>query len=118
MIFNTLKKAFISDVIFYHYNSDYKIVIKTDISDYVSESILSQYNEDGVLHSVAYFLKKYNSVKCNYKIYDKKLIIIIYAFKEWHSELEGSISSVKVITDYKNLKYFIFIKQLSCYQAY
>ena len=82
MVFNTLKEAFISDVILCHYNSDHKIVIETDVSDYVSEGILSQYNEDEVLHSVIYFLKKYNSVKCNYKIYNKKLIIIIYVFKE------------------------------------
>ena len=82
MAFNILKKAFISDVILHHYNPDHKIMIKTDISDYVSESILSQYNEDEVLHPVAYFSKKHNSIKCNYKIYDKKFIIIIHAFEE------------------------------------
>ena len=85
-------------------------MIKTDASDYVSESILSQYNEDGVFHSVTYFLKKHNLVKCNYKIYNKEFIIIIYVFEEWCSEFEGFTSSVEVITDYKNLKYFMFIK--------
>ena len=55
MTFNTLKEAFISDVILHHYNSDHKIVIKTDASDYVSKDILFQYNENGVLHSVIYF---------------------------------------------------------------
>ena len=82
MAFNTLKEAFISDVILYHYNPDYKIVIEINVSDYMSEGILSQYNEDEVLHSIVYFLKKHNSVKCNYKIYNKKFMIIIYAFKE------------------------------------
>ena len=82
MAFNTLKKAFIFNVILYYYNSDYKIVIKTDTSNYVFEDILSQYNEKRVLHSVIYFLKKHNSVECNYKIYDKKFIIIVCAFKE------------------------------------
>ena len=82
MAFNTLKEAFISDVIFHHYNSDHKIVIETDASDYVFEGILSQYNENEVLHLIAYFLKKHNSVECNYKIYDKEFMIIIYAFEE------------------------------------
>ena len=82
MVFNTLKKAFISDVILYYYNSDHKIVIKINISDYVSENILFQYNENGVLYSVIYFSKKHNSIKCNYKIYDKKFIIIIYVFEK------------------------------------
>ena len=82
MAFNILKEAFIFNVILYHYNLDYKIVIKTDISDYMFKGILSQYNKDRVLYSVIYFLKKHNLVKCNYKIYNKKLIIIIHAFKK------------------------------------
>ena len=118
MIFNTLKEAFISDVILHYYNSNHKIVIEIDASDYVSEGILSQYNENGVLYSVIYFSKKHNSVECNYEIYDKELIIIIYAFKEWCLKLEDFISSVEIITDHKNLKYFMSIKQLSHYQAH
>ena len=85
-------------------------MIKTDASDYVSEGILLQYNENDVLHFIAYFLKKHSSAEYNYKIYDKKLMIIICAFKEWCSELEGSLTSVKVITDHKNLKYFMLTK--------
>ena len=82
MAFNILKKIFIFNVILYYYNSDHKIIIKTDVSDYVSKSILSQYNENEVLYSVVYFLKKHNSVECNYKIYDKEFMIIIYVFKK------------------------------------
>ena len=97
-------------MIFHYYNSDHKIIIKTDISNYVSESILSQYNENEVLYSVIYFSKKHNLTECNYEIYDKKFIIIIHVFEEWCLKLEGFTFSVKIITDYKNLKYFIFIK--------
>ena len=112
--FDALKKVFTSDVDLRHYNLNLKIVVKTDTSDYVSEGILSQYDENDVLHSVAYFFKKHNSAECNYEIYDKELMIIICMFKEWCSELEGFIYLIDVITDYKNLEYFIFIKQLSC----
>ena len=69
-------------MILYHYNSNHKIVIETDVSDYIFKDILSQYNENGVFHSVVYFLKKHNSAECNYKIYNKKFMIIIYVFKE------------------------------------
>ena len=82
MTFDILKKAFISDVILYYYNSDHKIVIKTDILNYMFENILFQYNEDEVLYLIIYFLKKHNSVKCNYKIYNKKFIIIVCVFKK------------------------------------
>ena len=118
MAFNILKKAFTFNVILHHYNSDYKIVIETDISDYVFKSILSQYNEEKILHSIVYFLKKHNLTECNYEIYNKEFIIIVHVFKKWHSEFEDSISLVKVITDYKNLKYFMFIKQLSHHQTH
>ena len=108
--FNTLKRAFTSDVILHHYNSDLKLVVKTDASDYVSEGILSQYNENDVLHSVTYFFKKHSPSECNYEIYNKELMAIICTFKEWCPELEGSSTPVKVITDHKNLKYFMSIK--------
>ena len=105
--FNTLKRAFTFNVILCHYNSDLKLVIKTDASDYVSEGIFLQYDENGVLHPVAYFSKKHSPAECNYEIYDKKLMIIIHAFKEWCPELEGSSTPVEVITDHKNLEYFM-----------
>ncbi len=81
------------------------------------KDILSQYDENKILHSVTYFSKKHNSIKCNYKIYDKKLMIIVHAFKKWWSELEDFIYSVKMIMNHKNLKYFMLTKQLSHYQA-
>ena len=82
MTFNILKKTFIFNVILCHYNLDYKIVIEIDVSDYMFEDILFQYNENEVLYSIIYFLKKHNSAECNYEIYDKKLIIIIYIFEK------------------------------------
>ena len=115
--FNTLKSAFTSDVILCYYNSDLKLVVKTDASDYVSEEILSQYDENDVFHPITYFFKKHSSAKYNYEIYNKKLMAIICAFKEWRPELKGSLTSVKVITDHKNLEYFMSTKQLSCCQA-
>ena len=108
--FNALKKVFTSDVILCYYNLNLKIVVETDVSDYVSEGILSQYNKNDVLHLITYFFKKHNSAECNYEIYNKELIIIICTFKEWCSELKDSTYSIDVITDYKNLEYFIFTK--------
>ncbi len=116
--FNILKKVFTFKIILHHYNSDHKIVIEIDDSNYVFEDIFFQYDENDVLHLVAYFSKKHNSVKCNYEIYDKELMIIVCTFKKWWSKLENSTYFVKMITNHKNLKYFMSIKQLSHHQAY
>ncbi len=115
--FNILKKVFTFKIILYHYNSDHKIVIEIDALNYVFKDILSQYDENEILHSIAYFLKKHNSVECNYEIYDKELMIIVCAFKKWWSELEDFIYSVKIIMNHKNLKYFMSTKQLNHHQA-
>ena len=115
--FNILKKVFTFKIILYHYNSDHKIVIEINASNYVFKDILFQYDENEILHSVTYFSKKHNSVECNYEIYDKELIIIVCAFKKWWSELENSIYSIEMITNHKNLEYFMSTKQLSYHQA-
>ncbi len=111
--FNILKKVFTFKIILHYYNSDHKIVIEINALNYVFKDILSQYDENEILHSVAYFSKKHNSVKCNYEIYNKELMIIVCAFEKWWSELEDFIYSVEMITNHKNLEYFMSIKQLN-----
>ena len=56
-------------------------VIKANLSNYVTGGILSQYNKDGVLYPVVYFLKRLNPAKYNYKIHNKELLAIIRYFK-------------------------------------
>ncbi len=115
--FNTLKKVFTFKIILHHYNSDHKIVIEINALNYVFKDIFFQYDENEILHLVAYFLKKHNSVKCNYEIYNKELMIIVCTFEKWWSELEDFIYSVEMIMNHKNLKYFMSTKQLSRHQA-
>jgi len=57
-------------------------VIEINASNYVFKDIFFQYDENEILHSLTYFLKKHNSVEYNYEIYDKKLMIIVCAFKK------------------------------------
>ena len=73
-----MKTVFVSEFILILFNSDYETILETDLSGYTTESVLSQFNNKSVLKSCMYFLKKNSSVKCNYKIYDKELLIIIH----------------------------------------
>jgi len=50
----------------------------------------------------------------NYKIYNKELLAIFEAFREWRNYLEGSTHAVLVLSDHKNLEYFATTKQLTC----
>ncbi len=113
--FNILKKVFTFKIILRHYNSDHKIVIEINALNYMFKDILFQYDENEILHSIAYFSKKHNSIECNYEIYDKEVMIIVCTFKKWWSKLEDFIYFVKMITNHKNLEYFMSTKQLSHY---
>ena len=57
-------------------------IIEANLSNYITKGILSQYNEDGVLYFIIYFLKQLNPAKYNYKIYNKELLAIIRYFKQ------------------------------------
>ena len=43
--------------------------------------MLSQYDNDEVLHLIIFYNKNFNFVEINYHIYNKKLLIIIYCFE-------------------------------------
>ena len=49
----------------------------------------------------------------NYEIYDKELLAIFDAFRQWRNYLEGSTHVVLVLSDHKNLEYFATTKQLT-----
>jgi hypothetical protein len=78
---------------------------------------MSQRHDDGVLHPVAYYSKKYSPAKCNYDIYDMELMATIKALAEWRPECEGAAYPLQLITDHKNLEYFMTKKLLNCKQA-
>ena len=64
-----------------HFNQNRELYLKTDSSDYVNSDVLSQKDDDDVLHSVAFYSKNLLLTECNYKIYDKELLIIIWCFE-------------------------------------
>jgi hypothetical protein len=66
-----------------HFDYKCQIIVETDTSNYVSAGVLSQYDDEGILHPVAFFSKKHTPAECNYEIYDKELMAIVWAFEEW-----------------------------------
>ena len=58
-----------------------KTILKIDVFNYVNSEILSQYDNKKMFHLVTFFNKNIISTKCNYEIYNKKLLIIIRCLK-------------------------------------
>jgi len=99
------------------FDHEREVIIATDASDYVSAGVLSQQDDEGVLHPVAYYLKRHSPAECNYDIYDKVLMAIIKALEEWRPECEGAVYPLQLITDHENLEYFMMKKLLNRRQA-
>lgn len=81
-----------------------EVVIESDASDYVSNGVLSQYDNAGVLHPVAYYSKKHTPAKCNYDIYGTELMAFMNALKEWSPECEGAAYPLQLLTDHMNVE--------------
>ncbi len=59
-----------------------------------------------------------SSAKCNYEIYDKKLLIIIQAFEHWWFELKLINISIKMFIDHQALISLMKDKKLSQQQMH
>ena len=100
-----------------HFNSIREAILKTNFLNYVNDEVLSQYDDEDILHSVIFYSKNMILAECNYKIYDKKLLIIIRCLKHWCSELKCTDISIKIFINHLNLKYFMTIKELIRWQT-
>jgi hypothetical protein len=116
--FETLKQAFTTAPILRHFDYNREIIVETDASDYVSASVLSQSDDEGILYLIAFFSKKHTPTECYYESYDTELMAIVHTFEEWQPKLEGTLYPIQVLSDHKNLEYFISTKLLNQRQTW
>ena len=110
--FETFKLLFTTTPVLAQFDPDRETRVETDSSGYCSGATLSQKDDEGSFRPVAYISKKYTPAECNYEIHDKEMLAIIHALKAWDSELR-SVGRFHIITNHKNLEYFIGIRRLS-----
>jgi RNase H-like domain found in reverse transcriptase/Reverse transcriptase (RNA-dependent DNA polymerase) len=79
--FNYLKKAFTSAPILSHWVPDRPLVMETDASDYALGAILPLFDDDSVLHPVAFHSWTFTDAELNYDVHDKELLAIFEAFQ-------------------------------------
>ena len=108
-----LKEAFQTAPVLARFDFECDAVVETDASDYVSAGVLSQYNDQRILHAVTFFSKTHTSAECNYEIYDNELPAVVRAFERWMTELQSVINPVQVLIDHKNLRYIMITKLLN-----
>src|SRR5258708_6498820 len=101
--------AFSTAPVLCHWALDLQMTVETDASDHVIAGILSVTTKDNEIRPVAFFSRSLQGVEKNYDTHNKELLAIFEAFKNWRHFLEGSAEVIDMVTDHKNLEYFMSI---------
>ena len=80
--FEKIKNKFILAFILASFDLKKKIILKTNTSNQVLGSCLNQPDAEKQLHLVAYWSRKFYSLKLNYNIHDKELLAIVDTFEK------------------------------------
>ena len=115
--FDTLKQAFVSQPILTVWSHTRPTRIEVDASGYATGGVLSQKCEDGLWHPVAYRSQSMTEAERNYEIYDREMLAIHDALKDWRHFLEGLPEPFEIWTDHQNLQFWRTAQHLSRRQA-
>ena len=77
--------------------------MEADASDFALGCILSQPSPAEDLHPLCFYSRKFTPAELNYPIYDKELLAVVEAFRQWRVYVEGAAHPVWVFTDHKRL---------------
>jgi hypothetical protein len=112
-----LKRAFTEAPILQHFDAEKPITLQTDASGFAIAGILKQFDGFGVLRPTSFYSRKCSPAEQNYNTYDRELLAIFVAMKQWRHHLEGARYKILIQCDHKNLVYFQTTKVLPRRQA-
>src|SRR5258707_9364735 len=115
--FLKLKDAFTTTPLLAHHDPTLLIFLFTDASDFAISGIPHQCDKDGNLHPLAYYSRKLSESEINYSVHDKEMLGIMESQREFRPWLAGSDLPISVISDHKNLEYFMNLQCLNHRQA-
>ena len=98
--FNHMKRCMIETSILRHFDQTHETILEINSFNYINDEVLSQYDDEEILHSIAFYSKNMFSAECNYKIYNKELLIIIQAFEHWWLELKLTDIFIKMFINH------------------
>ena len=76
-VFRELKEIFTKKTVLAALDLDKKMKMEVDILDYAIEEVLSMECKDGRWRPMAFLSKSLNKKERNYKIHDKKILVVI-----------------------------------------
>ncbi len=108
-----MKRCMTETFILCHFNQTCDFILEINWFNYVNDEVLSQYDDKNVLHLIVFYSKNMFFAECNYEIYNKKLLIIIWAFEHWWLELKLINIFIKMFINHQALISLMKDKKLS-----
>jgi len=113
-----LKERFTKELVIVALDLDNKMRIEFNVSDYaIGGGVLLMEYEDSRWRLVVCLPKLLNEMERNYKIHNKKMLVVIQGLENWRRLLEDAKFKFKIQTENKNLEYFVKAQRLNCRQA-
>ena len=116
--FKKLRAAFTSAPILRHFESSLPVVLEADASDFTLGTVISQLDpENGVLHPITFYRRKFNSAELNYEIYNKEMLAIVETMDHYRHYFKGLGHQSIIFSDHRNLLWFTETKVYNQCQA-
>jgi hypothetical protein len=120
--FLEIRSKFTEAPVLQHFDPIKPIIVLTDASDFAMAAILLQPQTSELATEyhwkpVAFWSKKFQGPSVRWHTHDKELSAIVEAFRQWRHYLEYAPSTIRVLSDHNNLRYFMTTKELSPKQA-
>jgi hypothetical protein len=112
-----MKKWFMEEPVLLMPDQSKPFQIESDTSKVATGAVLTQLDSNGDQHPIAFMSKTFSETERKYEIYDRELLRIIWALKEWRHYIQGSGHTTVVYSDHKNLTYFQTAQKLNDQQA-
>ena len=115
--FDELKKKFISKPVLAMWDANRPTRIEVDASGFATGGVISQKGDDNFWHPIAYRSQSMTEAERNYEIFDREMLAITEALKDWRYYLEGLPEPFEIWTDHKNLEFWTKAQHLTRRQA-
>ena len=111
--FEFVKNMVTNALVLAMYDSTRPTRLETNASNFATGAILSQKQDDGKWHLIAFRSSTMSAEERNYEIYDRKMLGLIRALEDWRHFLEGLPEPFKVVTDHKNMEWWASMRDLT-----
>ena len=115
--FETLKNEFTKEPTLLLPDPLAPFALETDASDVATGGVLYQKNTEGVYQPCGFISNALSPTEQRYDIYDKELLAVMRATREWRHYLQHSPHEVTLWVDHKNLTYFQKMKPMNPRQS-